>query len=262
MVGGPRDGQVTQLRRFLREHPSAAVVGEAGIGKSTRLRRVIDTIPHVVGQSLPSLNTTAYAPLCHALQNWLKGNPEDVVSEVVPQLGGRLLVLEDVQWADPQTLEVVTRLVGRARMVITCRDRSSVPAAPDLSMFEIEPLRPRAAHALVRRLHPELDELRSLELVAAAGGNPLLLNALVSGIDVSPTLAQALAARLGVLDQQERDVLGKMALFGKRAPTELVGSLEQHRSRSDRKRRGASLSQSGSTRPRRASPAAGADADW
>lgn len=145
--------------------------------------------------------------MSHALQLWLTGTADDVVSEVVPHLGRRLLVLEDVQWADPQTVEVVSRLVGRARMVITCRDRSSLPAVPGLAVFEIQPLRPRAAQALVRRLHPELDEHRRRQLVGAAAGNPLLLNALVAGMDVSPTLREALAARLGELDQDERDVL-------------------------------------------------------
>ncbi len=225
-----RDEQAARLRRVLQENHAVAVVGEPGIGKSTRLTQAIGSIPHVIGQSLPPLATIAYAPLSHALQHWLTGTPDDVVSEIVPQLGLRLLVLEDVQWADPQTVEVVSRLVERARIVITCRDRSSLPVIPGLAVFEIQPLSTRAARALARRLHPELDEHRRRQLVGAAAGNPLLLKALVAGMDVSPTLAGALAARLRELNRDERDVLGKMALFGKAAPIGIVGSLDHHRS--------------------------------
>ena len=161
----------------------------------------------------------------------MTGTADDVVSEVVPHLGLRLLVLEDVQWEDPQTVEVVSRLVGRARMVITCRDRSSLPVVPGLAVFEVQPSRPCAAHALACRLHPELDEHRRRQLVGAAAGNPLLRNALpVAGMDVSPTLREALAARLGELDQDQRDVLGRMALLGKAAPISIVGSLDHHTS--------------------------------
>ena len=225
-----RDEQVASLLGFVQENQAVGVVGEPGIGKSTRLMQAISTIPHVLGQSLPSLATIAYAPLSHALQHWLTGSPDDVVAEVVPHLGLRLLVLEDVQWADPQTIEVLSGLVGRVRIVLSCRDRSSLPVVPGLAVFEIQPLSPRAAQALARRLHPELDEQRRRQLVAAAAGNPLLLNALVAGMDVSPTLAGALAARLGNLDQGERDVLGRMALFGRAAPIVIVGTLDDRRS--------------------------------
>ena len=61
-----RDEQATSLRCFLRENVAVGVVGEPGIGKSTRLTQAISTIPHVIGQSRPCLATVVYAPLSHA----------------------------------------------------------------------------------------------------------------------------------------------------------------------------------------------------
>ncbi len=222
-----RDAQVAGLRRALTENAAVAVVGEPGIGKTTRLMQAIGSTPHLLGQSLPLLSTTAYAPLSHAVHHWLRGTPDDIVAEVTGRLGERLLVIEDLQWADDQTIAVVARLVGRSRLVLTARDRSALPDVPALTIIEIEPLSDQAAASVMRKLHPQLDASRRSKLVAAADGNPLLLKALVLDGDVSPTLAAALTTRLAHLTPEDRDTFGRLALHGGAAPTRIVGSLSQ-----------------------------------
>ena len=106
---------------------------------------------------MPLLSSTAYAPLSHAVHHWLRGTPDDVVAEVTGRLGERLLVIEDLQWADGQSIEVLGRLIGRSRLALTARDRSSLPDVPGLVVVDIDPLSEIAASSLVHKLHPQLE---------------------------------------------------------------------------------------------------------
>jgi DNA-binding CsgD family transcriptional regulator len=220
------DEQVAKIRRALTSSPAVVISGAAGVGKSIRLQRAIAKFPNVVGQSLPSLSGIAYGPICQALQHWMTGSPDDVAAEIGPHLDERILVLEDIQWADAETLELLPRLVGRVKFVATTRDENPLAGHPGVTTIEIAALGPHAAHALARRLHPELDDSSRRKLVEAAAGNPLLLRELVDYGNVSHTLAAALEARLSSLSGHERHALALLALLGKPAPAHLVIDLD------------------------------------
>lgn len=125
-----RDEQAAGLRRFIQEHQVVGVVGEPGIGKSTCLTRAVSTTPHVIGQSLPSLATIAYAPVRRVRRrHWSRQSPE------MPSLAA---------WAPAGGW-----LVGRLRLL------GGVPVAWSASVSAMAPPSPRPTKWSERRQFDE-----------------------------------------------------------------------------------------------------------
>jgi DNA-binding CsgD family transcriptional regulator len=201
---------------------SVLLRGPAGIGKSTLLKTIIERRPHLVGHALDALSDVAYHPLSHAIRVSVRGSPADVAAEVSARLNGRILAIEDAHWADQQTLDVLRLLADRSPTVVT--SRTELPGWPaHAATYDVPPMDTRSSRALARRLHPKLTDSARQRLVSLAGGNPLLIRELATGSSVSPTLVEALEARLSRLDQPTIDVLSKLALFGRPAPAHVVG---------------------------------------
>ncbi|MFJ5138906.1 AAA family ATPase [Streptomyces sp. NPDC088707] len=156
---------------------------------------------------------------------------------------GLTLCLDDLQWADPESVALLGALLRRPRpgapLILVCsvRPRQSPTsltahlADPDdafrVERFRLEPLPRNAAGAL---LHPATTTERQRYLYEAAEGNPLYLRALSSSPSpfapadkVLPwtlsdttlaTAGAALARELVLLDAVERDVLRAAAVLG------------------------------------------------
>ena len=196
--------------------------GPAGIGKSTLAQEILARSDVAAGQCLISLQDRRHRPLEQALRCSLVGAADSVVVEVASRLGDRVLVVEDLHWADDATLEVLTGLTGLVPILATTRE--SDPFDERARRFTVSPLSRRSARSLVRQLHPGLDVDQSEQLVAVANGNPLLLHQLVSANDVgcSPTLAEAVRSRVDSLSAAGRRTLALLALHGRPAPPGLV----------------------------------------
>ncbi|MFK5635454.1 MULTISPECIES: ATP-binding protein [unclassified Ornithinimicrobium] len=95
-----------------------------------------------------------------------------------------LLVVEDLHWADPSTIELLHRVVGQAPpsllTVATTREPGSVPWRGDVDVVELRRLDDTAARQLVGNLilGRELDEEHCAEIVEQAEGNPLFVEEL------------------------------------------------------------------------------------
>ena len=121
-----------------------------------------------------------------------------------------LVVVEDVHWADPSTLELVGELldaIGEARVlaVVTFRPSFEPPwtLGSELSHLALAPCTRREAHELIDRV-ASLPAEESHAVAERAGGVPLLLEELAraaadKGAGVPATLHDALAARLDQL---------------------------------------------------------------
>jgi DNA-binding SARP family transcriptional activator len=141
-----------------------------------------------------------------------------------------LLVLEDLQWADRQTLVLLRQIArgGRITVLTTLRDDGPTPA--DLRGTLTDLMRERALTRIVLR---ELDESATAELVSAhgvsagpadiralrahAGGNPLYLEELVTDATGDPlphALREAVETRLEPLPRDARDALAAGAASG------------------------------------------------
>jgi len=148
-----------------------------------------------------------------------------------------LLVVEDVHWADPTTLDLLTFLsqnLGDAAVlgILTCRSHT-VPVSRALQQF----LASQASGAIAERVHLTtfderettqqvvelaVDELRPAqvkEIVRRSGGNPFFVEALLasrqSGEGQMPeSLRHLLSSRAAELPDDLRDVLEVAAVAG------------------------------------------------
>jgi DNA-binding CsgD family transcriptional regulator len=251
----------------------------------------------LVGRAVDSATPAAYRPLVEAMApipravpltdvpapfrtalgsivaEWRRG-PVDggdspvLVGEALRQLlsavddgGGLLVVLEDLHWADPETVDVVEYLVdniGEQRVLCLLTTRPDVHgAAPErlgalvgrgsASLVEAGPLsgpdavRMAALSLGVRALPAGLGEflLRTdglplfVEEVLAAAADAGALRRVGDGWEFAPaarspipvTVRGTIARRLDALTAVERSVIGAAALLGRRFDVDLVGPI-------------------------------------
>jgi class 3 adenylate cyclase/tetratricopeptide (TPR) repeat protein len=148
-----------------------------------------------------------------------------------------LVVFEDVQWADPTSLDLVDRLVAAARtaflLVLTCRPEmparwASQPHATQLTLNRLTAAQSAAlvaAHVGPSGLKPAV----AADLVRRADGVPLFIEelsraALESGaIAIPATLQESLLARLDRLPAS-REVAQAAAVLGREFTLELLSA--------------------------------------
>jgi DNA-binding CsgD family transcriptional regulator len=148
---------------------------------------------------------------------------------------GALLVLEDLHWADPDTVALLDYLGGAlttSRVVVAATVREDSPGAavvgglariPDAIHLRLGPLNYADADLLVEQRHPGLDEAQRMLVIRRAEGVPLVIEELLAGTTVSAgtvaaavpdSFAEVVLARLQGLSQEHRRVLTAAALVG------------------------------------------------
>jgi DNA-binding SARP family transcriptional activator len=222
------------------------VLGEPGIGK-TRLARafvagVVDQATVLVGRCVSYGEGATYLPLREMLAQAGSSLEETIggagsvgeqllaVRRFFEQLAGErplVLAFDDVHWAEPTLLDLVEQLGTRAEgpILTLCLARPELreqrPAVAE-GAVELGPLGEKQVHALVDGLAEDVvDEVRT-RVVETAGGNPLFAEQLVAyakqggALDTVPPFAEALiAARLDLLEPEERSVLQRAAVVGR-----------------------------------------------
>jgi hypothetical protein len=193
---------------------SVIVSGAAGIGKTTLVESVLRGRPHARGTAVAGLRWRPYLPLMRAADQHLDGDAETVASTISVAIGGRVLFVDDLHWADAATIDVLELLIDRVPVVMTCRPKSAPQWSDQVEIIEVGPLSRSDARRLARRLHPELDRDDLDRLLAAAAGNPLLLENLARDGTTTPTLRAAMATRLHDLSGPVRDAIAELATHG------------------------------------------------
>jgi DNA-binding CsgD family transcriptional regulator/tetratricopeptide (TPR) repeat protein len=171
------------------------------------------------------------------------GQSAAVQAEAVVQLLGRLtggagavLVIEDLHWADPDSLRLLEYAADAVdaqpvMWVLTCRD---TPDSAAMQLVGRVRERRGLAHVPVRQL--ELDEVAEMvracrpgaqeELVArvqrSADGIPLFVEEILASPGVPASFDSAVRARLGELDDADRQVVEAAAVLGRRVRWELL----------------------------------------
>lgn len=165
-----------------------------------------------------------------------------------------LLILDDLQWADPPSVDLALHLLreppeGGLALLFAARStedpHGSVRRLREALAREglglpltLPPLAPEAVEALTFELGR--DDLNAHELHRLSGGNPFFLLELLRAEPGTPPerVGHFLSARLAALDELERQVLGALAVLGDghglstlrrtsgRSEAELEGALE------------------------------------
>lgn len=228
-----------------REQPAAAVaaaveadapvvvIGDAGIGKTTLVRAVLDASdrPALTGGALSTLSWMPLLALERAIGAPLGGGDREWTAAAVEDaVGSGVLFLDDLQWAHTATVDAVVDLAGRVAVVAAVRDNDA--AAPEVlerlraagfTVVEVGPLDDDVATEVVGRLAPGRRPADVAAVVAAASGNPLLLEELATADDVPESLALAVGARVRGLSAEGRRTLALVVAAGGPVPVPLAG---------------------------------------
>ncbi len=252
-----RESQLASLRQYASEARARSgrlvlVSGEAGVGKSSLVEALQDGFPDATwawGACDGLFTPRPLAPL-HDLARSIGGDLLAAVSSGRPRdevFDATLhwlhdaddlvvLVVEDVQWADEATLDLL-RFVGRRLrdlpllLVVTFRDDALAPADTlRVALGELTGLRwtrridlPPLSPAGVRRLAEGTTYLPE-ELHRLTGGNPFFLVEVLggSGDEVPVSARDAVLARAARLDDDARQLLDIASLDGYRVDPALV----------------------------------------
>ena len=227
------------------------LIGPAGIGKS---RLVADFLEHVDGaahvahaRALSYGEGITYWPLVEILTQLgiapaeaIRSSPAETQLATRALLEGRaedaplVLVIDDLQWAEPAMLELVEHVLDWSRgvpILLLCVARPELLdvkpgwAGGKLNATSIllEPLAEGEVEQLVDSLLDavDLDPDSRTRIVATAEGNPLFLEEMAAlareahgAVEVPPSIQALLQARLDTLDDGERTVIERGAVEG------------------------------------------------
>lgn len=250
-----REPFLAELRRLLDEANSGRgrllwIGGEAGVGKSTLIRRFAAEIegrsPLLVGACDPLATPRPLGPLLDvadalpAVDALLTDNAPRprVFRALLGALAASprpiLFVVEDAHWADEATLDLL-RYLGRrvgtshALVVATFRDDEVGPRHPlrhvigdlatvaDVSRLTLPPLSAAAVAILAtdRGVDP-------VALHRQTGGNPFFVTEVLATSGISSTVRDAVLARAARLPSEARVVLDAAAVLGAPADVPLL----------------------------------------
>lgn len=261
-----RDAAVAERRPIV-----SWIVGPAGAGKSRLAQLVpslvaeLDTPMRVREAHAGSLPPTMFSLWCRALDVVLprpSAEPLDASAradrardEILDALvreceaGPIAIVLEDLQWADTSSIELLGALAERLEgytvwLVVTARPEvvERAPGATE-SAFYVQPSPLTAADAValsVSRGHP-LELREAQELVERTAGNPLFLDLMLqtlarsgtrpteigtaTAVEVPPSIEHAVQARMDLLPEVERDAFVRLSLLRWPASAAELGAL-------------------------------------
>jgi DNA-binding CsgD family transcriptional regulator/tetratricopeptide (TPR) repeat protein len=226
-----------------------------------------------VGRAVPSGATTPYRPLTEAVLNLLRDRPPPSDPDLVPWLGaiggivpmlaqketieasspmqaealirllshmadptGLVLVLEDLHWADSDTLGIVEYLcdnLSATRMlcVATARDEGSSTAGEMIRRLTAgrRAVRLRLARLdadrvaeMARACLPGANDETITRVRRAADGIPFLVEEVLASPGVPASFGETVHARLSEFPDEERVVLSTAAIFGRQFDWHLV----------------------------------------
>ena len=267
MLGGPveqlglfeREGALGALESALAEasagHGKLVIVaGEAGVGKTSLIRRFCDeqrSVEVFSGWCDPLFTPRPLGPFL-SIADEMAGElmqavvreapPHDVVTALVHDLrerGPSIVVLEDVHWADEATLDVIRLLARRleplaALVVASLREDELHPRHPlrvvlgelatsrVVERLRLEPLSAGAVAQLARPYGVDADEL-----YGKTGGNAFFVAEVLRAgtLTIPDTVRDAVLARVARLDDQARTLLDLVATVSPRADVWLVEAM-------------------------------------
>ena len=217
----------------IRTGRSAAVHGELGIGKSALLRAAAEAEGRrtLVGGGLAHLAWSPYLPLVRAIRVPLPaGDRALVAAYVAHRVRDGLLLLDDLQHADRDTLAVLPAIAERVCLMLAWRDGEpgsqramAVARACGCEILRLDGLSHAAATQLVRTRRSTVTELEARALASSCGGNPLLLEESTRGDAGTSSIAAVVQRCLAPLSPAAREGVAALGLLGRGAPAELLG---------------------------------------
>lgn len=229
------------------------VTGEAGIGKTALVDRFVRdlgrgagvllgtcddlSIPRPLGP-LHDFAVTVSAPLAEALSGGAP--PHEIHRLLIEELrtppAPRVLVLEDIHWADEATLDVVTVLARRigslpVLLVLTCRDGEARPGHPVHAALSATRPGDSTFLALASLSESAVASLAGDDadaVYAATRGNPFYVSELLASrtaVDLPPSVATALQGRASRLGEDARRLVELVSVVPNRVAASVLDAV-------------------------------------
>jgi hypothetical protein len=244
LIDPPARALVDQATALLTAPGLVVIHGAPGSGRSTILRRLGAAFrgPVFAGGALATLQPVPGFALSHALRVRLPTPDPALLAEAVrSRVRAGLLVLDDLQWADPATLAALVALAGHCRVAVALRTPHRLPPTALAALrgaaagwLAVPALDPRTAAALAHATAPSLDPAAVTDVVRRAGGTPLAVTALArhatgrspgSGPATGDVdqIGYAVATALADLTRPARTALAALGLLGRPATVAVLG---------------------------------------
>lgn len=216
-----RHGEQARIQAALRAGRAVAVVGPAGIGKTALVVEAVRAAGRALrrGAAVDYLQSRPYLPIVRMLGHPPRpGDATAVAAEVRQAVGDAVVLLDDLQWADADTIELLPALAATGALVVTARPgddraRRAVKQIETIGeVVELGPLDEHAALELAGR-HAGRDPQLVEHTLAGSGGNPLVIEVLARAPgrgDGRPT--ETLQAVIDACSPSARSTLGRLAL--------------------------------------------------
>ncbi|HEX5595129.1 MAG TPA: LuxR C-terminal-related transcriptional regulator [Micromonosporaceae bacterium] len=240
--GPPHDQPVVRQAAALLARPGLVIItGGPGCGRSTVLRQIGEGYrgPIFAGGGLAMLRSTPAFALTRAVRVRLPTHDSALLAEAVrSRVRGGLLLIDDLQWADPATLAALIPLATHCRVVVALRTPHRLPDATVAALrntaagwLTVPPLGTAAATILARTVAPGLSPAAVSDVVRRGGGVPLAIEALArhsaaraaTTEDEVDQVGYAVAAALSDLTRPARTTLAALGLLGRPADAALLG---------------------------------------
>lgn len=229
----PLEGRETESESLLRALGRGCVLvkGEAGAGKTCLVESVLSGagVEYLYGDCLSSLSRMPYLPLSRAVGSRLSGEPQAISADLTALLNGRVLVVDNAQWCDRQSMKMLDELAGNIGLVLIVRTGDPGSGSVfDLARrvgaeeIEVDYFGSGEARRILARHRPDLSESEASKALEQAAGMPMLL-AGSSGSGTRKRLDLQLAARLAHLSDSALMSAERAAALGRPASPELLG---------------------------------------
>ncbi len=167
-------------------------------------------------------------------------NTVSILIGMLARVRPALLLVEDLQWADEESLQLLDFLpAADCRLFVLCTHRPDFdPAWSKLlpNVLALRPLSPASMFQLVEKAFPAIpDDGFRQQLIERAAGNPFFLEELARGtlearadaqpIQIPPTIQSVVAARIDRLAVEHKRVLVTASALGTRLPAKLLRAL-------------------------------------
>ena len=222
-----RGSELDRLAGWLTAGTTALVRGEPGVGKSALLRAALaERGDDVVTVGIRALRAVPYAPIRAAVPHLAPtARPREVARLLAAEVraGGGVLVVDDVQWCDRDTIEVLGELALQQPIVVAARTDAGdadelVALLADVGeVIDLEPLDDAGAAALVRRLRPGAPRSEVTAIVDRAVGNPLDLSLYATADEQDATSTAAAEMAVSGLGTADLEAVATLALSGRPA---------------------------------------------
>ncbi|HTJ34339.1 MAG TPA: helix-turn-helix transcriptional regulator [Dactylosporangium sp.] len=217
------------------------IAGAPGTGRTSVLKRLGESFRGAVfsGGALAMLRGVPALPLSRAVRVRLPSHEAPLLAEAVrSRVRHGLLLLDDLQWADPLTMAALPAIAEHCRIVVTLRTPHRLPGDAERALraaatawLSVPPMPPDAAAALVRQLAPSAPAAVVADLVRRAGGVPLAVVTLAKhvaqggglGEGLDKGLAYAVAGALADLTRPARTAMAALGLLGRPVTATVLG---------------------------------------